>query len=119
MGGCVPGISICVVAIAAAALGCASKQHIALDCVPHGVSVYIDGRLLEKTPESIELRNDKAHTVFFKGGGYQPQMVVLRSEDVDGEKHLSPADVCTETVFVETRPEVQIEVEPPLSDESS
>jgi hypothetical protein len=119
MGVSVPRISIGVVAIAAAALGCASKQHIALDCVPHEVSVYVDGRLLEKTPESIELRRDRAHTVFFKGGGYRPQMVVLRSEDVNGEKHLSPADVCTEAVFVETQPEVQIEVEPPLSDESS
>ncbi len=117
MGGCVPRISICVVAVAAAALGCASKQRIALDCVPHEVTVYVDGRKLEKTPESIELRKDEAHTVFFKGGGYRPQMVVLRSEDVDGEPRLSPADVCTEAVFVETRPEVEIEVEPRLSEE--
>jgi hypothetical protein len=36
---------------------------------------------------------------------------------VDGEARLSPADVCTEAVFVETRPEVQIEVEPGLSEE--
>jgi hypothetical protein len=117
MGGSAPRISICVAAVVASALGCASKQHVALDCVPHEVSVYIDGRKLEKTPESVELRKDKPHTVFFKGGGYQPQMVVLRSEDVDGEKRLSPADVCTEAVFVETRPEVRIEAEPRPSEE--
>jgi hypothetical protein len=117
MGGSVPRVSICVVAIATAALGCASKQRIALDCVPHEVSVYIDGRELEKTPESIELRRDEPHTVFFKGGGYRSQMVVLRSEDVDGEKRLSPPDVCTEAVFLEMRPEVRIEVEPGLSEE--
>ena len=117
MGEFVRKISICVVAVAAAALGCASKQRVALDCVPHEVSVYVDGRKLDKTPESIELRKDEAHTVFFKGGGYPPQMVVLRSEDVDGEVRLLPADVCTEAVFVETRPEVQIEVEPGLSEE--
>ena len=105
------------VVVAAAALGCASKQRVALDCVPHDVRVYVDGRQLEKTPESIELRKDEAHTVFFKGGGYPPQMVVLRSEDVDGEARLLPADVCNEAVFVETRPEVQIEVEPGLSGE--
>ncbi|MBW1688599.1 MAG: hypothetical protein JRS35_26485 [Deltaproteobacteria bacterium] len=117
MGGVVRKISICVVAVAAAALGCASKQRVALDCVPHDVTVYVDGRKLEKTPESIDLRADEAHTVFFKGGGYPPQMVVLRSEDVDGEARLLPADVCTEAVFVETRPEVQIKVEPGLSEE--
>ena len=117
VGGSVPKISILIVAVAAAALSCASKQRVALDCVPHEVSVYVDGRKLEKTPESIELRKDEAHTVFFKGGGYQPQMVVLRSEDVDGEARLLPADVCTEAVFVETRPEVQIEVELGLSEE--
>lgn len=118
MGGSVPKISILfAAAAAAAALGCASKQLVALDCVPHEVSVYVDGRKLEKTPEAIELRKDKAHTVFFKGGGYQPQMVVLNSEDVDGEKRLSPPDVCTEAVFVETRPEVQIELEPQPSEE--
>ncbi len=117
MGGCVPKLWIVSVAVAAAALGCASKQRVALDCVPHDVSVYVDGRELAKTAEWIELRKDKAHTVFFKGGGYQPQMVVLRSEDVDGEARLLPAGVCTEAVFVETRPEVQIEVEPGLSEE--
>jgi hypothetical protein len=116
MGGSFRKISILIVAVAAA-LGCASKQRVALDCVPREVSVYVDGRKLEKTPESIELRKDQAHTVFFKGGGYQPQMVVLRSEDVDGEARLLPSDICTEAVFVETRPEVQIEVEPRLSEE--
>jgi hypothetical protein len=117
MRGPVPKLSILVVAVAAAALGCASKQRVDLDCVPHEVSVYVDGRKLEKTPESIELRKDKPHTVFFKGGGYQPQMVVLRSEDVDGEKRLSPPEVCNEAVFVEMRPEVQIEVETRASEE--
>ena len=117
MGDSASKISILVVVVAAAALGCASKQRIALDCVPHEVSVYVDGRKLEQNPESIELRKDKAHTVFFKGGGYRPQMVVLHSEDVDGEARLSPSEVCTETVFIETRPDVRIEVEQGLSEE--
>lgn len=113
MGGWVPKVSIAIwgVAVAAAALGCASKQRVALDCVPHEVEVYVDGRKLDRGSESIDLRKDQAHTVFFKGGGYQPHMVVLDSEEVDGEKQLSPADVCTEAIFVETQPEVQIEVE--------
>jgi hypothetical protein len=118
MRGSAPKTWVLLVAVGAAALGCASKQRVALDCVPHQVEVYVDGRKLQKTPESIELRKDKAHTVFFKGGGYPPQMVVLRSEDVDGEARLSPAGVCTEAVFLETRPEVEIEVEPRPSEEA-
>jgi hypothetical protein len=116
MGICTARVSIAVVALAAAALGCASTQRVSLECVPHEVSVYVDGRRLEKTPESIELRKDEAHKLFFKGGGYRPQMVVLRSEQVEGEERLSPSDVCTETVFVEMRPEVEIEVERGASD---
>jgi len=112
MWGRVRVLSIGVVFVALTALACATKQRLALDCVPHEVEVYVDGRKLERTPEAIELRADRAHTVFFKGGGYRPHMVVLSSEDVDGEPRLSPADICTEAVFVETRPEVQIEVEP-------
>jgi hypothetical protein len=119
MGVSIPKLSIWGVVIALTAFGCASKQRIALDCVPHEVEVYVDGRKLEETPESIELRKDRAHTVFFKGGGYRPHMVVLNSEDVDGEPQLSPADVCTEAVFVETQPEVQIEVEPQLAEDPS
>jgi hypothetical protein len=103
--------------VAAVALGCAAKQRVALDCVPHEVEVYVDGRKLDGTPESIELRKDRAHTVFFKGGGYRPHMVVLNSEEVDGQPRLSPADICTETVFVETQPELQIEVEPRLAED--
>jgi hypothetical protein len=119
MGGSVSKISIWVVAVAAAALGCASKQRVSLDCVPHEVEVYVDGRKLDRGSESIELRKDRAHTVYFKGGGYRPHMVVLDSEEVDGEKQLSPADVCTEAVFVETQPEVQIEVERPPAEDPS
>jgi hypothetical protein len=110
MGRCGRRIRVLAIVVLAAA-GCASKQRIALDCVPREVTVYVDGRELGETPESIALRTDESHTVFFKGEKYRPQMVVLRSEEVEGEYRLSPPDLCGEAVFVEVRPEVRIEVE--------
>ena len=68
--------------------GCASTQKVSLECVPSEVSVYVDGRQLEDRPEELKLGVDEAHTVYFKGGGYQPQMVVLESEEVDGKRRL-------------------------------
>lgn len=100
-----------------ACFGCASTQTVALHCVPHDVTVYVDGRKLEKTPESIELSRDEHHKIFFKGGGYEPRMVVLESREVDGEARLEPADLCTETAFVEMAPEVELHVDEPDEDD--
>ena len=91
--------------------GCAAKQRVALDCVPHEVSVYVDGRRLEGSPDSVELRADRPHTVFFKGGDYEPRMVVLEPREVGGRSELAPADVCSETSFVPMQPQVEMEVE--------
>ena len=94
------------------ATGCAAKQRVSLDCVPHEVSVYVDGRQLEGSPDSVELRADRPHTVFFKGGDYEPRMVVLEPREVDGRSELAPAEVCTETSFVPMQPHVEMEVAP-------
>jgi hypothetical protein len=91
--------------------GCASKQTVSLACVPREVTVYVDGRVLEGSPEDLSLRKDRPHTVFFKGGGYNTQMVVLESREVDGEPVLSPADLCKQVVFAEMQPEVRVELE--------
>lgn len=96
----------------AVSLGCATTQTVDLRCVPNDVTVYVDGRELEETPESIELSQDEAHKIFFKGGPYEPQMVVLESTESDGEQRLEPADLCTETRFVKMRPEVEVHVDP-------
>jgi hypothetical protein len=91
--------------------GCATTQSVSLECVPSQVQVFVDGRQLEGSPQEVELGVDEPHTVYFKGGGYQPQMVVLESRDVDGERSLSHAELCREVVFTEVRPEVHVEVE--------
>ena len=92
--------------------GCAAKQRVSLDCVPHEVSVYVDGRRLDGSPDSVELRADRPHTVFFKGGDYEPRMVVLEPREVDGRSELAGADVCSETTFVPMQPKVEMELEP-------
>ena len=93
-------------------LGCAAKQRVSLECVPREVHVYVDGRSLDPGTESIDLRSDRAHTVFFKGGGYAPQMVVLESHESKNGARLSPAEVCSQTAFVPTSPQVEIQVAP-------
>jgi len=92
--------------------GCATTQTVDLRCVPNDVTVYVDGRALEEKPETIELSQDEAHKIFFKGGPYEPQMVVLESVEADGVSRLEPADVCTETTFVKVRPAVEVHVDP-------
>jgi hypothetical protein len=102
----------------AVVLGCAAKQRIALHCVPSEVTVYVDGRELGEAPDSIALRSDEPHTIFFKGAGYRPQMVVLNSWEEDGRKRLSPTDLCAEVAFVPMRPEVHMEIDPQVSEDA-
>lgn len=99
-------------AAGAAALACATGQRVSLECVPADVQVYVDGRLIEGRPKAVKLPKDQPHTVFFKGGGYQPQMVVFESRQRDGKPALDPLDVCSRVVFVEMQPDLQVEVEP-------
>jgi len=100
-----------VTAAGTAALGCATSQRVSLECVPKDVRVYVDGRLIEGSAKSLKLTKDQPHTVFVKGGGYQPQMVVFESRERDGKPVLDPVDLCSRVVFVEMQPELKIEVE--------
>jgi hypothetical protein len=99
-------------AAGAAAIGCATSQRVSLECVPKDMLVYVDGRLLEDPPKTVKLANDEPHTIFVKGGRYQPQMVVFETRERDGKPVLEPIDLCSRVVFVEMQPEVRIEVEP-------
>jgi hypothetical protein len=91
---------------------CATTQKFHLDCVPKEVTIYVDRDPLPDVPDSIDLRADQSHVLFFKGGGYQPAMVVLHSEEGADGPALSPRDVCTELNLVERSRELEIEVEP-------
>ncbi len=99
------GIVICFAA------GCASKQRLDLHCVPQEVTVYVDGRKLDGVPEALKLRKDRPHTVFFKGGGFESQMVVLESREDGEEIVLQPADLCSQTTFVSMKTVLQLQVD--------
>lgn len=98
---------IAAIGLALAVGGCATQQRVSLACVPRDVSVYVDGRAVAPGTESVELSRKRTHTVYFKGGGYEPRMLVLESVD----SRLSPPDVCSHTAFVPMRPSVQMHLE--------
>jgi hypothetical protein len=98
-------------ALVVLAAGCAT-QKVSLACVPKDVQIYVDGRELERNPEQLKLGVGEPHTLYFKGGGFQPQMVVLDSQETDGKRGLTNADLCERLVFTEVSPEVHIEVAP-------
>ena len=103
-----PALAAAILALSA----CAAKQRVSLECVPREVTVFVDGRALDETPAQIELSKDEPHTIFFKGGDYKPQMVVLESEEAEEGHRLSPPDVCTRTTFEKLTPKVQMEIDP-------
>ncbi len=99
------GVVVCFAA------GCASKQRFDLHCVPQQVTVYVDGRKLDEVPEALELRKDRPHTVYFKGGGFETQLVVLESREDGEEIVLQPADLCSQTTFVSMKTVLQLRVD--------
>jgi len=107
---------VLVLLLVASLAACAPKQKISLSCVPREVAVYVDGRRLEEIPDKLKLRSDEHHALYFKGGGFENELVVLRTEEVDGKYRLTPSDLCSQARFVETRPQVTVEPTPEVSD---
>jgi hypothetical protein len=105
-------IRICGIALAMLAVGaCAHKQTIQLDCVPKDVTIYLDKVPLDRTPDSIDLRTDQPHVLFFKGEGYEPAMVVLDTEETPDGPALSPRDLCFELNLARRSRELELEIE--------
>jgi hypothetical protein len=104
---------VLVVAAALVAAACAPKQRIPLEaCVTDKVVVYVDGRLLESDPASLELRSDEPHKLYIKRPGEPPRLVVLEAApDREGRLRLEPADPCSEIVAVGEGRELTIEVD--------
>jgi hypothetical protein len=101
--------------LALATSGCATKQPIAIDCVPEEVVIYVDGERIDGVPESIRLRRDRPHTLFFKGPGIEPELVVVNSTVVDGRAALSPAELCVEPRYERVGRKVEIAIEPDVA----
>jgi hypothetical protein len=102
-----PGLGVLVLAAS-----CASTQQVSLECVPSEVQIFVDGRELEKPRAELKLGVDEPHTLYFKGGSYRPQMVVLEAQEVDGKRVLSNADLCQRLVFTPVSPEVRMHLDP-------
>jgi hypothetical protein len=97
--------------LAAAAAGCASTQKMRISCVPREVKVYVDGRELEG--DQVALRTDRAHKIFAKGPGYEPQLVVVEpAVDEDGRARFREDDLCVRVVPVGMGRELEVEIEP-------
>ena len=113
----VEGLCRCALPIAAAAvlIACAPKQKIVLDCVPEEVAVYVDGARLDELPSALELRSDQPHTLYFKGPGVVPELVVLNSEEVEGKARLSPSEVCVKPRYVGVTRELTLEIDRAVS----
>lgn len=104
--------ALALLACATLELACATTQEISLDCVSKDVAVYVDGRLLKKHPEALDLRADQPHKLYFKSPGREPQLVVLEAgTDEEGRARLEPADVCTRLVPIPVDRELEIDVE--------
>ncbi len=78
------------VLVFAVAAGCAPVQRIPLEVVPADASLFVDGREVPGSPEAIELRSDRDHTLYFKSPGYRPELRVLESRTDAGEARLEP-----------------------------
>jgi hypothetical protein len=107
------GGRIAVVAAVTALVACAPKQRIPLEvCTAERAIVFVDGRLLEGAPDSVELRSDEPHKLYFKRPGEPPHLVVLETgSDDDGRPRLSPIDPCRELLAVGLDRELTIEVD--------
>jgi hypothetical protein len=97
--------------LAAAAAGCISTQNVRISCVPREVKVYVDGR--ELAGDEAKLRTDRAHKIYAKGPGYEPQLVVLEPEvDENGRAGFRDDELCVRVVPVGMGRELEVEVEP-------
>lgn len=101
-------------------VSCASTQHVGLAVGPGPVVLFVDGEALDVVPESLELRANRDHTLFFQREGYRSQLVIVRTSEVDGESRLTP-----EAIAIELRreahssPSITIEAdEPNAADEA-
>jgi hypothetical protein len=105
-------IRTCGIVLGLLAVGaCAHKQTIRLDCVPKDITIYLDKVPLDRVPDSIDLRTDQPHVLFFKGEGYEPTMVVLDIEGTPDGPALSPQDLCFELNLARRNRELELEIE--------
>ncbi|MBW2541244.1 MAG: hypothetical protein JRF15_04065 [Deltaproteobacteria bacterium] len=106
---------------------CTQTQAFRIDCIPRDVTIFLDGKPLDRAggdvevfvdgapvdraSESIDLRTDRPHVLFIKGEGYESAMVVLDTEETEDGPALSPRDLCVELDLAKRSRKLEIEVE--------
>jgi PEGA domain len=86
--------TIQILAIALAVTACGHYQMIGVESDPSGAQIYLDGTPVAKTPATLQVGRDRAHTIYLKREGYKPELVVIdRHTATDGIDYLTPADV--------------------------
>ncbi len=74
--------------------GCAAYQNVGIESDPPGAEIFLDGKSVGTTPQSLRVSRDLDHTVYLKKEGYRPELVVLEKHEAnDGIDFLTPADV--------------------------
>jgi hypothetical protein len=95
----------------ALASGCATQQTIPLACAPKSVTIFVDGERLDEVPSELRLRSDRAHTLFFSGGGFEKRSLILESRETEDGARLEPADPCRELRFEPVGKDVEFRVQ--------
>jgi hypothetical protein len=75
------------------------------------VTVFVDGERLDEVPAELRLRRDRAHTLFFSGGGFEKRSLILASRETEEGPRLEPADPCVELQFEPVEKEVEFRVQ--------
>jgi hypothetical protein len=77
--------------------------------------VFVDGADLGHPPLEVDLRSDRDHSVFLRREGYQPALVILRSErpDPKARPELDPGEVKVQLVPIDRGRDLEIELDPP------
>ena len=105
-------IRICGMVLALLATSaCAHKQRVRLDCVPKDITIYLDKVPLESVPDYVKLRTDQPHIFFFKGEGYESQMVVLDMEETEDGPALTPPDMCLDLNITKRSRDLDLNIE--------
>jgi len=73
---------------------CASYQNVAIESDPPGAEIFLDGKSVGDTPQSLRISREQPHTVYLKKEGFRPELVVLEKHDANDDiDYLTPADV--------------------------
>ena len=101
------------------ALACAPMQSVWLDLGPDRPVLFVDGVEWSETPEMLELRADRDHTLFFKQPGHRPQLVVVESVEGDGGPELRPDSLRVRLLpLADGGTEVEVELDGPSAESS-